>query len=188
MILVVLEELRFSLRHPRVRMSLWVLVAGLGLLVTTYGVYWWPAWRTTEALRASIAIRRHTLVDADFNNKLAIAAQRASLQIEQIEKRLDASVAQVTLVQQLGALAQRNRVKILSETYEEGKPKDGYTSLVHELTLQADYSTLRGFLLGLQQLPTVTIVQEATLERLPNSTFIKAHVRMVTYSRLSGKS
>jgi hypothetical protein len=127
-------------------------------------------------------------VNAKYTAQLTAAAQRASLQIEQIEKRLDASVTQVSLVQHLTSLAKQHKVKIVAETYEEGKPKDGYLPLIHELTLQAGYPELRGFILGLQILPTVTIVQEATLERSSNATLLKAHVRMVTYSRASGRS
>lgn len=181
-----LEELAFSLRHPRVRWCLGILLV-MTVVILMMVAYGWPVWRSTQQLQAEIENRRHALVNANFSAQLTAAAQRAALQIENIEKRVDASLTQVALVQHLSALAKLHKVKILSETYEEGKPRDGYTPLVHELTLQADYASLRGFLLGLPQLPTVTMVQEATLERPSTSLLIKAHVRMVTYSRARGQ-
>jgi len=179
------EELIYSLRNARVRICLGIFAATLtlGLLAM---IYWWPVWNDRQQLMQEINERRHALVEANYAEQVEQAAKHASEQLDKVEKRLEASVSQTSLVQHISVLAKKNHVHILSETYDEGKIKDGYLPLVHELTLHASYANLRGFILGLQELPTISIVQEATLEKASHSKLLKAQIRMVTYSRAQG--
>lgn len=177
------EDFFFSIRHPWVRASIigFVVSASLGLIVGM--AYWWPIMHSAHRLQIQIDERRREISSADFNAKLAQAAANSALQIELIEKELDTSVTQAVLVQNMAALARLSNVKIVSEAYAEGKAKDGYSPLVHELTVQAGYPELRSFIAGIQQLPSFTIVQEAVLSRSSNSTSIKVQLNIVTYRR-----
>ena len=176
----------FSLRHPRVRASIAGLMVSVLLLVIVGLAYWWPARDAAENLSARIDDRRREIANADFSAQLAQVSGRAAQQVAQIEKKLDASVTQAVLVQNLAALALRHNVKIISEAYEEDKSKNGYSMLVHELTLQAEYPELRSFIEGLQGLPTFTVVQGAILGYSSNSLAIKVQLNMVTYRRTAG--
>lgn len=180
------DEFFFSLRHPLVRASIAGLAVSLLLLLIVGGAYWWPAKDASESLAAKIGDLRRELSNADSSAQLAKVSGLAAQQLAQIEKKLDASVTQAVLVQNLAALARRHNVKIVSEAYEEGKPKDGYASLVHELTLQATYPELRSFIADLQGLPTFTVVQEAILGHTASSQAIRAQLNMVTYRRMAG--
>lgn len=176
----------FSLRHPRVRASIAALMVSVLLLVITGYGYWWPAREAVESLRTRIDDKRQEVFNADFSAKLAQVSGRAAQQVVLIEHKLDASATQAVLVQNLEALARRHNVKIISEAYEEGKSKDGYSSFVHELTLQAAYPDLRSFISGLQELPTFTVVQEAMLGHSASSFAIKAQLNLITYRRTAG--
>lgn len=183
MFVAIREDLLFSLRHPRVRFSI-IGFAFLSLLALIIGtVYWWPMMHNANRLRAEIDDRRRAVASAEYNAKLAQTSGYAAQQMDMIERKLDTSVTQAVIVQNIATLARRNKVKIISEAYEEGKEKDGYAPLVHELTVQAGYSELRGFISGVQQLPTLTIVQEAILARSSNSSSIKAQLNIITYRR-----
>ncbi len=168
------------------RASIAGLMVSVLLLVIVGLVYWWPARNAAENLGARIDDRRREIANADFNARLAQASAHAVLQVAQIEKKLDASVTQAVLVQNLEALARRHNVKIISEAYEDGKPIDGYSSLVHELTLQAGYPELRSFIAGLQGLPTFTVVQGAVFGRSSTSIAIRLQLDMITYRRTAG--
>lgn len=183
MLVALKEDLMFSLRHPRVRTSIigFMLSMLLALLIGMF--YWWPVMHSVNRLKAEIDDRRREIVSAEYNVKLAQTSGYADQQMALIEKKLDTSVTQAALVQNIAALARRNNVKIISEAYEEGAAKDGYAPLVHELTVQAGYSELRGFISGVQQLPTLTIVQEAILGRSSKSSVIKAQLNIITYRR-----
>lgn len=177
------EDVFFSLRHPRVRASIigFALSGGLALIVGI--AYWWPVSHAVSQLENEIANRRREIANAEYNVKLAQTSGYAAQQMDVIEKKLDTSVTQAGLVQSIAVLARRNNVKIISEAYEEGRAIDGYAPLVHELTVQAGYAELRSFIAGVQQLPTLTIVQEAILERSLKSSVVKAQLNIITYRR-----
>lgn len=180
------DDFLFSLRHPRVRASIAALiVSALALLAVAAG-YWWPAERAAASIEAKIEDRRREIANADSSARVANASELAARQLAQIEKKLDASVTQAVLVQNLSGLARRHNVRIVSQSYEEGKPKGGYASLVHDLTLQGAYPELRGFIADLQGLPAFTVVQEAVLGRASGTNAIRAQLNMVTYRRAEG--
>jgi Tfp pilus assembly protein PilO len=179
-------DLVFSLRHPRVRYSIVGFVLAM-LLVLIVGVFfWWPVMHHVNRLKVEMDNRRREIASAEHNARLAQASGHAAQQMAMIEKKLDTSVTQAALVQNIATLARRNKVTIISEAYEEGREKDGYAPLVHELMVQAGYPELRGFISGVQQLPTLTIVQEAILTRSSNSSAIKAQLNIITYRRAAG--
>jgi hypothetical protein len=178
------EDLSFSLRHPQGRFSIIVFAISMLLVLFVGLAYWWPITHTASSLKIEIEDRQREIASAEYNLKLAQASADAAQQMELIEKKLDASVTQADLVQNIASLARRNKVKIVSVAYEEGKVKDGFSPLVHVLTVQAGYPELRGFIVGLQQLPTFTIAQEAVLSRSANSFVIKAQLNIITYRRI----
>jgi len=181
------EDLFFSLRHPWVRIGVagFVFATLLGLIIGL--AYWWPITQTANKLQAEIESRLREISNAEYNSKLAQASAHAAQQTALIDKKLDASFTQAALVQNIAALARRHKVIIVSEAYEEGKAKDGFSFIVHEITVQAGYSELRKFIAGFQHLPTFSIVQEANFSRSSNSSVIKAQLNIITYRRTGGQ-
>ncbi len=182
------EDFRYSLRHPRVRTGLLVCAVTTLVMLLAGAVYWWPAWNATATLKTQIEQKRRQAAEASYSAQLALISRRAAQHVAQIDKKLEASGTQVTLVQNLATLARRHNVKILSEAYEQGKAKDGYMPFVHELTLQGGYAELRRFLIALQELPTFTVVQDAVMSRAGNAAVIKAQLRMHTYRKVENRS
>lgn len=180
------EDFFFSLRYPRVRAGIAGVVVSVLLGLVIGMAYWLPIAHTTNKLKADIDDRRLKFASTEHIVRLAQASGYAAQQMALIEKKLDTSFTQAALVQNIAALARRHNVKIVSEAYEDGKTKDGYSPLVHEITVQAGYSELRGFISGMQQLPTFTIVQEAVLSRSANTSAVKAQLYIITYRRAAG--
>lgn len=176
-------EILFSFRYPRVRASIagFAFAALFGLAIGA--AYWFPLMRSFDKLQVEIDDRRRDIANKEYNLKLAQASARAARQMAQIEKKLDITVTQGELVQNMAMLARRNNVKIISEAYEEGKPQGDYSPLVHEIVVQAGYAELRSFIAGVQQLPSLTIVQEAVLSRTSNLSVLKAQLNIITYRR-----
>jgi Tfp pilus assembly protein PilO len=181
------DDFWYSLRNPRVRTGMLVCGTAMLVMLLVSASYWWPAWNAATTLKTEIEKKRRQTVEASYSVQLAQSSRRAEQHVAQIEKKLDASSTQVTLVQNLATLARRHDVKILSEAYEEGKAKDGYKPFVHELTLQGGYAELRRFLVALQELPTFTVVQDAVMSRAGNAAVIKAQLRMHTYRKAENR-
>lgn len=180
------EEVLFSLRYPLVRRSLAGLIASIILLAGVAALYWWPAREAMGSLDDRIADKRREIADATFSAQLDRVSRNAASRVVQMERKLDADVTQAELVKNLALLAQDCNVEIVSESYEEGQPEAGYLSLVHGVMLQAQYPDIRNFIMGVQGLPTFTVVKRAVLGSVSDSEDVRVQLDMITYRKVTG--
>ena len=172
--------LRYSARHPWARSGLWICAAAAAFACLALAA-WWPAQREHAALEDRIAGKRRDLVQAQQADELLGAYARASKDAALLEKKLQHAATQSQLVESFARLARQHGVKILTETYEEGRSAGVQPTLSTELTVQAAYPGLRDFLRDLSALPTWSEVQEVRLESVQGSAAQKGRIRIVTY-------
>ncbi len=180
----VVEHLLYAARHPLVKAG--ILACGVsGVIFLVVGVgYWWPVQRDYRNLVESIQTQRKAVVDTLHAANVAQSYRRALEGIAVLEKKLDYVSGQAELVRNLGRLAKKRGVKILSESYEEGKARSGYVPLYLNLTLKGGYRGLRKFLLDVPTLPSWSVVQEVRFERSRGgSRLIKGYIRLITYRK-----
>ena len=179
------DDARISLRHPVVRLGLGAGLVSVLLALVVGGALWWPVYREAESLRFKIDLTRRQAVERIYSAQLSQVYARTAEQISEIEKKLNTPAVQVSLLNHLNQLARKHGVRILSESYEEGKAQNGYAPLYHEITLEGRYPKLRSFLLDIGSLPTLSVVQEAALNRGGGARrSIKAQLRIVTYRKI----
>lgn len=176
-------ELRYALRHSRVRVALIGLFASMLILFLIVLAYWLPARHTTQSLTEELDHYRRIAHNKRYSAELATAAQRASIQVAEIEKKLDQTTGQSVLVQHLSMLAARHGLRILTSNYDEGKAQDGVQPINHELTVQGGYSGLRGFLADIPSLPTFTVIEDSTITRNREGAILKAALVFRTWRR-----
>ena len=175
-----LAELRYGARHPWARAGLRAGAAAATLALLALAV-WWPAQRERTALEDKIQSKRRDLVQAKQADELLGAYARALKDVALLEKKLQNAATQAQLVENFARLARDRGVKIISETYEEGRGAGAHPSLNTELAVQADYPALRDFLRDLSTLPTWSEVQEVRLESVQGAATQKGRIRIVTY-------
>jgi len=173
-----LAELRYGARHPWARAGSWVCAVAAALALVALAV-WWPAQRDRSALEDKISSARRALVQAQQADELLSAYARASKDAALLEKKLEHAATQAQLVESFAQLARRHGVRILTETYEEGRGPQ--PALGSELAVQAAYPALRDFLRDLSALPTWSEVQEVRLESVQGSAPQKGRIRIITY-------
>lgn len=182
-----LEHSRYAARHPAIKVAL----AGLLILLVVSGIafgYWWPAHREQQTLVAQIETQRRVAVEAMQAGEIARAYHSAKSAAEALERKLNASTGQADLVKSIERLAARRGVRIVSQAFEEAKTKNEHSPLFLDIGLQANYSSLRGFLSDLHGLPVWVEVQEVSLERSRDSGTIKAGLRLLTYRRVPNRT
>jgi Tfp pilus assembly protein PilO len=172
-------------RHPLVRAGRLAVLVSLALVLLVGALFWWPAQRAHNQAAAEADVKRKTLMTVMHAKEIARAHALATKQIEVLERKLNADKVQASLVEQLSALAGKHGIKIVSEVFEQGREQKGYLPLHLELNVQGSYSGLRGFLIGLQSLPTWTYVQEGAITADQNRGVLKARLRLVTYRRVA---
>jgi len=175
-----LAELRYGARHPWARAGLRAGAAAATLALLALAV-WWPAQRERTALEDKIQSKRRDLVQAKQADELLGAYARARKDVALLEKKLQNAATQAQLVENFARLARHRGVRIITETYEEGRGAGAHPSLNTELAVQADYPALRDFLRDLSTLPTWSEVQEVRLESVQGAATQKGRIRIVTY-------
>jgi Tfp pilus assembly protein PilO len=174
-----LAEVRYCLRYRAARAGL--IAAAIGMLALAGAIAaWWPALAGQRALEDEISAKRRTLARAQQSEELARAYERARGEVDLLEGKLRHGATQTQLVQGFARLAHKHGVRIVSETYEEGR-NAAQPALGAELAVQAAYPALRAFVRDLATLPTWSEVQEVRIENTPGAAQQKGRIRIVTY-------
>ena len=182
-----LENLRYAARHPLIKVTATGLLLLLMAVVLELG-YWWPAYREHRTLIAQIETQRRAAVDALHAADVARAYRTAKSAAGVLEQKLNASSGQSDLVKSIERLAAKRHVRITSQAYEEGKAKSEYLPLYLDIGLQANYVSLREFLVDIHTLPMWVEVQEMAFERSrEHSGLIKATLRLLTYRKAANR-
>lgn len=173
----------FSLRHPRVRYCLFGAAISVLFCLLIGAGYWLPTLHAYKQANSEISVHRRNISDIEYQSRLADISGKAAIEVERIERKVDVAVTQAALVQNMALLARKSNVKIVSESYEEGRPLGEYAPLIQLLIVQAGYEELHEFIAGVHRLPSFTLVQEAVFAKSANSTVLKAQLRIITYRR-----
>ncbi len=175
-----LADLRYSARHPWARAGLRAFAAAAALVFAVLA-FWWPAQHEQAALEDKIISKRRALIQAQQADELLSAYARARKDVALLEKKLQHAATQAQLVENFARLARNYGVKIVTETYEEGRGAGTQPTLSAELTVQGGYPALRDFVRDLSALPTWSEVQEVRLESVQGAATQKGRIRIVTY-------
>lgn len=177
----VLADVRYSLRHPRVKQLLIASIVLALIAVLVAGFVWYPASAEMNKLRRDIELQRREAVNAVYAGQLSAAYEKAAQVLPELEGKLDHQFTQADLVTDLGKLAGKHQLKLLSQSFEEGKAKNGYQPLRVDIGLQGRYADARKFLLALQTLPSWIVVEQAALRREGGG--VKVQLQLVTYRK-----
>lgn len=175
-------DLLYAARHPVARAGLWAVLAAMVLVVLALA-WWWPAQRAEQGLNNDITAKRRALVQMQQADELLRRYETARKAVPLLEKKLEQSISQAQLVESLARLARQRGVRVISETYDEGRSTGGQALLLAELTVQGSYTMLRDFLRDLPGLPMWTEVQEVRLEGARGAAQIKGRIRIATWRR-----
>lgn len=172
-------RLRYAMRSPGARMALVLNLVVVAALLIVVFFYWWPRATERQLLNESVAQARRALTRAMQANDLIAAYRTASRATQTVETKLQLSIKQAQLVQSLARLVARHGVRIVSESYEEGKRQGDYMPLFLQVTLEGRYAGVRGFLSDVHALPLWVEVQDVRLERMRESAgSLKAQLRL----------
>lgn len=180
-----IEAVRYSAGFPPARAGLIAVLGASAMVAVLAVVFWWPVAREHGNLIDDVQRARRATVEAQQTAELIRAYRRAVDTVTTIERKLDTPLRQAKLVESLGQLARKRGVRVLSESYEEGKPQNGYLPLALDLSLQGNYASVHGFLAEIHNLPAWVEVQEARFEgiREAGGRLVRAQIRLVAYRK-----
>ena len=176
------DEWRYTGSHPAVRSS---IVACLLTAVATVGLvggFWWPTFNEAHRTIEQIASIRKNIRDTILAQQFLDAFQNAEAVTAKWETRLGAGDPQKGTLTFLPEMGERYRVKILSLVNNRSGHASGLGLLNQEFIATGSYKNLKRFLVGVEALPTLTVLQSISLERSPrDGKAIRANIRLVTF-------
>ncbi len=178
------ENIWYSLRHPLIKAGMAASGAAITLAIVVCFGYWMPVRNDINSLSESVNLERKRIVDDTRSVQIYNAYLSAIKQLSAIDKKINSPAGHADLVNNIDSIAIQRKVTIISESYDEGKERNGYTSLYMELALQGDYQGLNEFLVDIRGLPTWTVVGEGSISRLAGQQdLVKAQLRLITYHK-----
>ena len=180
-----INDVRYTLRQQGVRRGLVLLAAAL-ILLTIAGIqYHRIVTNEIGGLRAELENKRREAVDAQYAIQLVAAFSNGKEQIAVLKKKLQVQGVQSTLVHEIEKLCRQNAVRVLAQSYQDGKMEGSYAVLRHELVVAGSYHKLRKLIRDMEKLPTLSLVEEASFTKpSEQDARLKLSLRLATYHRV----
>lgn len=179
--------LKDSWKHPKIRRAGWTALAAAGVDLLVLAFFWIPAAWGHHQMEQAIEGERHARIQAAQAAETAQAYDQLSRRAALLEAKWRTPVTQAGLVESLTQSAARHRLKVLSQDFDVKNLPDGGTAFEQNFSVSGDYPSLRRFLDGLENLPTLTVVRQARLEREgPVGSRVRAVLGLWTYQKKLG--
>ncbi|MGH7739112.1 MAG: hypothetical protein ACREL1_03090 [bacterium] len=174
------------LNHQKVRRAVWAaLIAGtVDLLLFCF--FWMPAALDHHGLEKSIGGYRRAKLESEKSQETARVYEDLNRRSLLLSAKWKAPATQASLVESVTRIASRRHLKVLAQDFEMKKSPGGGTDFEQNLSLSGGYGALREFLDDLDNLPTLTLVRQARLERGSSLTGeMRATLLLSTYRQSS---
>jgi len=173
--------LRYSLRARMARFAMYAMVAAAAIWLAVAAIWWLPAQREHARLERDIAARRAMIVDAARAAQVADAERKAQAGLALFEKKLAAHAGQAQLIRDVARLAAQRGMRVVSQSFDDGRSQPGDGALYLNLGLTGSYPALRRLLADFSGLPVWLEVVEAHIERGGEGGQVRAQLRLLTY-------
>ncbi len=183
-----LTALRYSLRCKAVRLGSYALLGAAATGLAVAGAWWLPAQREHARLEGDVMARRAAMADAARAAGVGEAQRKALAALALQEKKLGARAGQAELIRDVAHLASQRGMRVVSQSFDEGRTQAGDGALYLNLGLTGSYPSLRSLLDDFAALPVWLEVVEAHIERASEGGgLVRAQLRLVTYRASRGQ-
>ncbi len=185
----VMSTVRYSVRSQAVRRGMYAASLALVILLGIAFGWWGPAKREAESLEKTLDANHVATVQALRMAELARAHDDALRAVAKLENKLTVAASQADLIQGVAKLAAQHGVRVIAQSFDEGRGLQNDSALYMELGLAGSYLALRGMMNDLATLPMWTEVVEARLDRSgENSAPVRAQLRLLTFRTPKGRA
>jgi hypothetical protein len=179
---------RYTLLHPKVKKAAWAACLCLVLDLLVLALFWGPV--AFQHHRLEKGIRDYRRAEREARQAVENSQQYEQLvkRAASLEAKWETPVTQSELIESLTRLSSKNGLKVISQDFDVTPGKGGGQSFRQNLALAGSYASLRHFLAGLENLPSLTVVETARLERegLAGSE-VRASLQLSTFTKFPGK-
>lgn len=180
--------LRYFMRCKAVQHAMFATLAAAIICIVIVLTWWGPAKREQALLLRNIDAKRAAKVEAVRSAQITSAHRKAVHAVALLEQKLEVRTGQADLIQGIARLAAKRGVRVMAQSFDEGRVQRGDAQLYLELGLLGDYTSLRSLMSDFTTLPMWIEVVEARLEHSGESgSPVRAQMRLLTYRGSKGQ-
>jgi len=179
----IMEFCFYSLKHPRVKIAAMAVGFIFGVNLILFGFFYMPVALRNHQLQKAIDDHQNKISEINREQALIGRYENLSKRVSFLETKWAASNSQSELIRSLDRLAAKEGLKIVSQDFDLQPSGTGGKCFVQNITLLGNYKSLKIFLDELENLPTLTLVEQARLERVGEGAQIRANLELTTYSK-----
>lgn len=143
-----------------------IITVALSLIgVFSHIFYYQPQLNSHQELHNQVDILQYQLLSLKLLNNSSNNLQALTINIQQINKKLNSRVDTLRLSKLIHNLSKDHGIKIIRQTNAASEPRGEWKTLKQTLAIEGNYRQLRAFIDGIYQLPTMTIIQEASFQK-----------------------
>jgi hypothetical protein len=181
----VLEFFFYSLKHPKVKLATGAAVFFLVLDLILFCFFWLPVALQNHRLQKGIEDHQKEVLEISRAQALADRYEYISKRVNILESKWASPVSQSELIRSLDRLAAREGLKVISQDFDLHPSVGNGECFIQNITLIGNYRSLRKFLDDLEDLSTLTLVEQARLERVGDGAHVRANLVLTTYNKSS---
>jgi Tfp pilus assembly protein PilO len=173
--------IRYIVRQSALKAALIFLFTACLLCLIASGLWWNSSTESEELARDVSRLRKQQVMQVKLKKSTELATSSLQ-QLETLERMLERNFSQTEMARQLTELAEKNDLKVDTQTYAEQSPAAGYIAYQQEIALAGSYSALRRYLLDLQRSAAWIEIGEIRLQRANNRPgIVQALLRVAGY-------
>lgn len=172
-------------RIPYFRRSLLLALFALFLGYFSVVERYLPALSQFEASLAALQAHTNVLAEQQQRYELAEGAEDLRAQLDALDARLSAGEERAAIVERFTELAGASGVRIIHGANQFGRERAGMTPVLHALSVEGSYASLRTFLAATRGLSTLTLLVSADISANPDGTVVRARLEYMTLSEQS---
>lgn len=156
-----------AVRYPKVRWALAALALAGTLDAGVTAFAWAPAWIRHGRLEGELRRAREEEREAVEAEKAAHRYGNLAGRVRALTTRWEAPVGQAEVIRSLDDLAARCGLKILSRDFDVSgdEPREASPAFRQTLVVSGPYASVRRFMVGMEDLPTLTVVRQVRMDR-----------------------
>ena len=164
-----IQKITSALKNRGLKKLLMVTIALSIVAVFTHFYYYKPQLDQQIKLDDQVDELKNQLLSLKSLNNPGVNVQALAINAQQINQKLNYTVDSLKLSKLIHKLSKQHNIKIIRQTNTDGIEKDDWLSLKQTLAIEGSYRQLRAFIEGIYQLPSMTIIQQAVIQKKSNS-------------------
>lgn len=160
-----IQSIKSAFRNRSIKRLTLLLMLMILLVILSDILYFGPQRDKYQNLQNKLIDLRHQLLSLKSLNDPANDLKSLTHNVQMINNKLNYSVDTLKLSKLILDLSKKHDLRIIRQINSEDDGNGNWKTLKQSLSIEGSYRQIRAFIDGIYQLPSMTIIQEVSLQK-----------------------